>query len=261
MDARHDRPLIRDAPSSTAPSAALPRRRARRRRPHRGDRRRGAAADASADAHHRRRRPGARARASSTCTPTPTWQILLDPEHLAKISQGVTTEVLGQDGLSYAPVDDAALAMLRRKIAGWNDRPGPDFDFYWRSVGDYLDRLDQGIAGNAAYLVPQGMLRALVVGWDDRAGHRGRDRGRCRQIVRTEMARGRGRHVQRADLHPGHVRRQRGAAALCAVGGRSGRLLRPAPPLLRRGCARRVRGDARPGRAAPAARCTSPTPP
>jgi N-acyl-D-amino-acid deacylase len=94
-------------------------------------------------------------------------QILLNPGHVAKISQGVTTEVLGQDGLSYAPVDDAALAQVRRQIAGWNGNP-VDFDFSWRTVAQFLDRLDQGIATNAAYLVPQGTLRLLVVGPDDR---------------------------------------------------------------------------------------------
>jgi N-acyl-D-amino-acid deacylase len=93
-------------------------------------------------------------------------QILLHPDHLAKISQGVTCEVLGQDGLSYAPVDDDTLALVRQKIAGWNTDP-QDFDFSWRSVAEYLDRLDQGIATNVAYLVPHGVLRALVVGWDD----------------------------------------------------------------------------------------------
>jgi N-acyl-D-amino-acid deacylase len=94
-------------------------------------------------------------------------QILLNPEHTAKISQGVTTEVLGQDGLSYAPVDDTVLAQVRRQIAGWNGNPA-DFDFSWRTVGQYLDRLDEGIATNAAYLVPQGTLRLLVVGPEDR---------------------------------------------------------------------------------------------
>ncbi|MFN8199180.1 MAG: D-aminoacylase [Nakamurella multipartita] len=94
-------------------------------------------------------------------------QILLNPDHIAKISQGVTTEVLGQDGLSYAPVDDTVLAQVRRQIAGWNGNP-PDFDFSWRTVAQFLDRLDEGIATNAAYLVPQGTLRLLVVGPDDR---------------------------------------------------------------------------------------------
>jgi N-acyl-D-amino-acid deacylase len=94
-------------------------------------------------------------------------QILAEPDHLAKVSQGVTCEVLGQDGLSYAPVDDAVLATLRGQLAGWNDDPA-GFDWNWRSVGEYLDRLDRGIAVNAAYLVPQGTLRMLCVGWDDR---------------------------------------------------------------------------------------------
>jgi len=94
-------------------------------------------------------------------------QVLANPDHLAKVSQGVTSEVLGQDGLSYAPVDDAVLETLRGQLAGWNDDP-PGFDWNWRSVGEYLDRLDRGIAVNAAYLVPQGTVRMLCVGWEDR---------------------------------------------------------------------------------------------
>jgi len=115
-------------------------------------------------------------------------QILLQPDHLAKISQGVTTELLGQDGLSYAPVDDAALAMLRKKIAGWNTDPA-GFDFSWRTVGEYLDRLDGGIAGNAAYLVPHGVVRALVCGWDD-VPATADDIAAMQAIVRTAMAEG-----------------------------------------------------------------------
>jgi N-acyl-D-amino-acid deacylase len=94
-------------------------------------------------------------------------QVLAQPDHLAKVSQGVTSEVLGQDGLSYAPVDDDTLAALRQQLAGWNDDPA-GFDWNWRSVGEYLDRLDQGIAVNAAYLVPQGSVRMLAVGFNDR---------------------------------------------------------------------------------------------
>lgn len=90
-------------------------------------------------------------------------RLLTEPAHLAKVSQGVTTEVLGQDGLSYAPVDDAVLPVLRRAIAGWNGDPGADF-VTWRTVAEYLDRLDEGVAGNAVYLVPHGTVRALVCG-------------------------------------------------------------------------------------------------
>jgi N-acyl-D-amino-acid deacylase len=94
-------------------------------------------------------------------------QILAEPEHLAKVAQGITTEVLGQDGLSYAPTTDATLEVLRAQLSGWNDDP-PGFDWDWRSVGEYLDRLDQGITVNAAYLVPHGTVRMMVVGDEDR---------------------------------------------------------------------------------------------
>ncbi|MFI7237160.1 amidohydrolase family protein [Streptomyces cyaneofuscatus] len=98
--------------------------------------------------------------------------LLRDPDHSAKAAQGVTLEVLGQDGLSYAPVDDRTLAEVRRSITGWNG-DGSDIDFDWRTVGGYLDRLDrnfggEGIAVNAAYLIPQGTVRMYAVGWDDR---------------------------------------------------------------------------------------------
>ncbi|SDL91357.1 N-acyl-D-amino-acid deacylase family protein [Streptomyces wuyuanensis] len=94
--------------------------------------------------------------------------LLRDPDHSAKAAQGVTLEVLGQDGLSYAPVDDRTLAEVRTAITGWNG-DGSDVDFDWRTVGEYLDRIDrQGTAVNAAYLVPQGTVRMYAVGWDDR---------------------------------------------------------------------------------------------
>ncbi|MFC0628693.1 N-acyl-D-amino-acid deacylase family protein [Kribbella deserti] len=94
-------------------------------------------------------------------------QILANPDHTAKVSQGVTLEVVGQDGLSFAPVDDQTRTALRRQIAGWNGEPD-DFDFDFDTVAGYLDRLDRGIACNAAYLVPQGTLRLMVVGTSNR---------------------------------------------------------------------------------------------
>src|SRR4029453_8621438 len=95
-------------------------------------------------------------------------KLLSEPAHEAKVCQGVTLEVLGQDGLSYAPVTDDVLAQLRVQLAGWNGDPA-GFDWSWRSVGEYLDRLDEGIAVNAAYLVPHGTLRLCVVGADNRS--------------------------------------------------------------------------------------------
>ena len=93
--------------------------------------------------------------------------LLHTPTHEAKITQGCTTEVVGQDGISYSPVNDVAMARIRKQIAGWNGNPTvPGFFDRWRSVGEYLDVLDQEkTATNVAYLVPQGNLRILVKGY------------------------------------------------------------------------------------------------
>ncbi|MBE8474160.1 N-acyl-D-amino-acid deacylase family protein [Streptomyces justiciae] len=114
--------------------------------------------------------------------------LLRDPDHSAKAAQGVTLEVLGQDGLSYAPVDDRTLAEMRRAITGWNGY-GDDIDFDWRTVGEYLDRLDRGIAVNAAYLIPQGTVRMLAVGWEDREATPA-ELDRMRRLVAEGMEQG-----------------------------------------------------------------------
>lgn len=93
--------------------------------------------------------------------------VLADPAHEAKVSQGVTCEVLGQDGLSYAPSTEETLPQLQAQLAAWNGTP--DLDYSWRSVGEYLDRIDLGSPVNVAYLVPHGNVRMTVLGTEDRA--------------------------------------------------------------------------------------------
>ena len=115
--------------------------------------------------------------------------LLTDPGSLAKVGQGVTLEVLGQDGLSYAPVDDRTLIDIRRQIAGWNGDPA-GFDWSWRGVGGYLDRLDSSrIAVNACYLVPHGTVRMLVLGYEDRVPSPD-ELDRMRALIRTGMLEG-----------------------------------------------------------------------
>ena len=59
------------------------------------------------------------------------------------------------------------LEQLRGQLAAWNEDP-PGFDWSWRTVGEYLDRLDaDGIAINAAYLAPHGTIRMIAMGTDD----------------------------------------------------------------------------------------------
>ncbi|NYD77920.1 N-acyl-D-amino-acid deacylase family protein [Arthrobacter cupressi] len=157
-------------------------------------------------------------------------QLLVTPDHYAKLSQGVTTELLGQDGLSYAPVDDATLAGIRQKIAGWNDNP-EDFDWDWRTVGEYLDRLDEEndggrIATNAAYLVPQGTVRALVMGFDE--GEATPEQlEQMRQVVRTAMAEGAVGMSSGLTYTPGMYATTEELGALCSAVGELGGFYAP----------------------------------
>ncbi|MFF4502162.1 amidohydrolase family protein [Streptomyces sp. NPDC001401] len=146
--------------------------------------------------------------------------VLRDPDHSAKAAQGVTLEVLGQDGLSYAPVDDRTLAEVRRAITGWNGH-GDDIDFDWRSVGEYLDRLDRGIAVNAAYLIPQGTVRMLVVGWEDREATP-QELDRMRQLVAEGMEQGAVGMSSGLTYTPGMYAKDAELTELCRVVARYG---------------------------------------
>jgi N-acyl-D-amino-acid deacylase len=93
--------------------------------------------------------------------------IFADPLHEPKVRQGVTTEVIGVDGLSYAPIPDPAdLEALAHMNAGLDGRPEIAYD--WSSVESYLDRLD-GLrpSVNLAYLVGNSALRIGAIGWDE----------------------------------------------------------------------------------------------
>lgn len=94
-------------------------------------------------------------------------QPLGNPLHTCKTQQGVTTDVIGHDGLGLAPVTPDTAAMLAAQLAGWNGRPDVDWD--WSTVTTYLDRFDRQVAVNVAMLVPHGTVRMAVMGMDNRA--------------------------------------------------------------------------------------------
>ncbi len=85
---------------------------------------------------------------------------------IERLRQGITTEVLGQDGLSYAPASPEHLPEWRRYLTGMNG-DGAGLDWAWSSVAEYLERLE-GKAANAVYLVPHGAVRVETMGWADR---------------------------------------------------------------------------------------------
>ncbi|GAA3131963.1 amidohydrolase family protein [Nonomuraea salmonea] len=78
----------------------------------------------------------------------------------AALRQGVTTFVLGQDGLSFAPGSAATVAYASRYFAAVNGAltDGP------LSVRELLDGYDGAVALNTAYLLPHGTIRYDVMG-------------------------------------------------------------------------------------------------
>ena len=93
--------------------------------------------------------------------------MLANPRHQVKVMQGVTTDLLGLDGLSYAPLSADNLRMMQRYLAGLNGNP--DIAWDWSSVGEFLARFDRKVAINVAYLVPHNALRLETMGFVDRS--------------------------------------------------------------------------------------------
>lgn len=92
-----------------------------------------------------------------------------DPMLSPKIRQGITTEILGQDGFSMAPMyrDGGAEEWSKQlsALAGQVDR-----EWTWGSVNEYLDAVEEnGIGPNVGLLVGHGTVRFNVLGMSDSA--------------------------------------------------------------------------------------------
>jgi N-acyl-D-amino-acid deacylase len=92
--------------------------------------------------------------------------LLADPHHEPAIRQGVTTYILGQDGVAMAPASPTTLAYMRRYTAGFSGNP--ELTERWSSVADFLACFDNRCALNVAYLIPNGNVRMEVMGLADR---------------------------------------------------------------------------------------------
>jgi N-acyl-D-amino-acid deacylase len=94
--------------------------------------------------------------------------LFADPHLPMKVRQGVTTEVLGQDGISVAPVRREHVNVTRRFLAGLDGDPR-EAPWDWTSTADYLRAVERARATpDFAYLVPHGALRTFVMGPEDR---------------------------------------------------------------------------------------------
>ncbi len=98
-----------------------------------------------------------------------TW----DPEISPSSWHGVTTIVMGNCGVGFAPADPAKRAWLIQLMEGVEDIPGTalaeGMSWNWETFPEYLDELDRmARVLDVSALVPHGAVRAYVMG--DRGG-------------------------------------------------------------------------------------------
>lgn len=107
--------------------------------------------------------------------------------HKIKALQGVTTELFGQDGISVAPVSEETKPLWQKQLNGLNGDIG---EWPWNSIDGYLTFLENSkMIGNAAYLVPHGAIRTLVMGFEGRTATQ-EEMGRMRELVEEGMRQG-----------------------------------------------------------------------
>ncbi len=105
----------------------------------------------------------------------------VDPYLAPKLFQGITTELVSQDGMGPAPVNEATLAPWVKAMAGLEGQY--DFTWPWRTVKEYLDHIDKlDLGPNIAYLAPHGNLRMVSMGLDNRKPTREEQKEMNRQL-------------------------------------------------------------------------------
>jgi N-acyl-D-amino-acid deacylase len=93
--------------------------------------------------------------------------VFSNPEMRQKVLQGVTTETVGMDGLSVAPIDAACIPDWRKLLSGLTGDSTTEWP--WRTLGDYLEAIDSAPPSvNVASYVGLGTLRLKVMGMSDR---------------------------------------------------------------------------------------------
>ena len=114
--------------------------------------------------------------------------MLEKPRHEPKVRQGVTTELIGIDGNSYAPFrsheDFLRFVELNSGLDGDPTLPGK-----WSTVAEYLTMFDNKVAVNVAYVIGNSPLRIATTGWEDKPAS-GADLENMKAILREGMEEG-----------------------------------------------------------------------
>lgn len=113
-------------------------------------------------------------------------QMLLNPFVEPKIRQGITTEILGQDGISMAPLPFPFISDWRKNLAGL-DGESDVIDWTYETTEGYMKKLEQiGLGLNIGYLVPHGNIRMEAMGLENRKPTK-EEMKRMKEILQREM--------------------------------------------------------------------------
>jgi N-acyl-D-amino-acid deacylase len=116
-------------------------------------------------------------------------ELFLDPSLEPKVRQGITTEILGQDGFSMAPIyRESGPAEWKQHLAALAG--DADVEWSWGGVDDYFDAVEaSGVAPNVGTLVGHGTVRFEVLGMSDRAPDND-ELGRMAALVTESLEKG-----------------------------------------------------------------------
>jgi N-acyl-D-amino-acid deacylase len=112
---------------------------------------------------------------------------LAEPLNEPKIMQGVCTEMMGSDGVGYAPLSKENMEKMVLLFSGINGYP--NLEYNWSSITEYLEQFRHKMSSNVACLIPNGCLRVATVGWDDRPATAEKIR-KMRDMIRQGMEEG-----------------------------------------------------------------------
>ncbi len=144
-------------------------------------------------------------------------ELLVDGRAMGKILQGVTTEVVGQDGSSYAPLNGEMREHLSERLEKlYNLRVD------WDDFKGYFKKLRrQRLSVNVMSMVGSGTLRAYVIGYEDRSASE-KEIQQMQQLLKDALQQG-ARHLSSGlEYTPGSFASTEELVALCSVLGEEG---------------------------------------
>jgi len=112
---------------------------------------------------------------------------LIYPGAESKVYQGVATEVVGNCGLSPAPVNRDNLPLLKNYLDSFFGRVSEYLPWTWITIKEYYEEvMRQGISVNIAPLVGHGAIRIAVMGFEKREPSRS-ELNSMKNLVRQAM--------------------------------------------------------------------------